>query len=88
MKSTVTPGFWQIVPFTAIDKRICIAADKSRLPLAWVDNDDTMDGPANARLIAAAPRMLDTLQWIAKEDPNWTAFLQDIITEANLKSGV
>ena len=43
-------GLWTIGEYTNLDKRIPIL-NASGHTIAWVDNDDTQDGPGNANLI-------------------------------------
>ncbi len=53
---------WRCIKYRDIDKRIQIAPNDEPHALAWVDNDDTQHGSANARFIAHArtdiPRLL------------------------------
>jgi fructoselysine-6-P-deglycase FrlB-like protein len=53
---------WRQQKYSRLDKRIAIVAKgMEHAPLAWVDNDDTQDGPANARLIIRAVNSHDAL---------------------------
>jgi len=79
-----TAGDWRVVPHRAIDKRIEIQANG--VPIAWVDNDDTDDGPDNAKLMALAPRLLAMLQEVDELGlghvmPNWRTRLEALLAE-------
>lgn len=62
-KTAHTPGPWQCEPFSRYDKSIIILP-----PGVSVDYDDVdrAEAEANARLIAAAPEMLDALEKIVR----------------------
>jgi hypothetical protein len=66
-----TPGPWRIETWTYQNARevITIQTDKDAVATVcnlWRDNDDsTVEGVANARLIAAAPEMLAALESLA-----------------------
>ena len=68
---THTPGPWRIETWTYQNARevITIQTDKDAVATVcnlWRDgNDSTIEGVANARLIAAAPEMLAALESIA-----------------------
>lgn len=59
-----TPGPWEVFPFKGDGKRIAIFGNQKWYPgkaFCWVDHDDVdhEEMEANARLIAAAPEMLE-----------------------------
>ncbi len=63
-----TPGPWTIGKYDCYDKGISIPQ-----PKVEIDFDDVNHGEqeANARLIAAAPEMFETLKRLVKEAAQW-----------------
>lgn len=64
--SAHTPGPWTVdhyLPGQSGDGQLHICGDERRIPLAVLDPDD-IEAEANARLIAAAPEMLEALRQI------------------------
>lgn len=54
----------EIVVFSSIDKRIKIkkSDEDDSYPIAWIDNDDTTEGPKYAVLFESAPEMQIALE--------------------------
>lgn len=80
---THTPGPWRVKGIRSVvaDKtHICANGETMSLPNAVVCTVDNHDREANARLIAAAPALLEALEAVVKLSPGQT--VENIAREA------
>lgn len=93
MNAKRTPGPWTVgkqQPFMAYGSREVVAAANALVAVVWNGWSGKQEvADANAALIAAAPDMLEALQWIAScecEDENDNSHLYDKAREAIRKA--
>lgn len=70
-RTSHTPGPWKVVEQDAEGHAVIESADGEACvayTAGWYRDDGRNDGPANARLIAAAPKLADALAYIAEND--------------------
>lgn len=62
MKNLHTPGPWNVTNLETAETVFCIGGQSGSIASAW--NKGGGEGEANAKLIAAAPELLEALQYI------------------------